>query len=391
MKITVPTTFEDIFVDGLREINNNSSDNSPKIREVYGSLQTSILASARPSKYLPAPGLKKIRKHIENLKYAGIDFSYLVNAPCIGNIEYTYEGRKEIEDLFAVLSDLGVSRMVITIPYLMEIVREKFPHIEICASSICYISSVKIAKRFESIGVKRIIIDPDRNRDFKLIRKISDAVDCEVEIIANHTCIHHCSYEYYHYNNTGHGSQSTEFQKEKPYNQYSLLSCTLKKLESPWEFLASPWIPPAETGIFDNTGVTWLKLAGRGSSSETLLTLADAYVNKRHSKDLISLLGWRHWDNFRKTPDNTNLPIMKILLDSEKLKGFMEKFTQSYDCDDGCGSCSHCKEYADKSMSFDIELLKSYRENLAQKLSSIVEENKKKSSRKTEAHVKVLP
>jgi len=274
MKITLPTTFEDSFVDGLRQINENSPQDSPKIGEVYGSLQSSILASARPSKYLPSPDFKGIKKHIKTLNSAGIAFSYLVNAPCIGNVEYSQTGRKEIEELFGRLCDNGVTRMVVTIPYLIEILREKFPGIEICASSICYISNVKIAKRYEDLGVKRIIIDPDKNRDFNLIRKIANSVNCEIEIIANHTCIHHCSYEYYHYNNTGHGSQRAERVREKPYNQYNLLSCTLKKLESPWEFLASPWIPPADTGVLKDKGVNWLKLAGRGSSSETLLKLS---------------------------------------------------------------------------------------------------------------------
>jgi len=80
-----------------------------------------------------------------------------------------------------------------------------------------------------------------------------------------------------------------------------------------------------------------------------------------------------------------------MLLDSEKLKGFIEKFKQSYDCDDGCESCNHCKKYAEKAMNYDIKLLNLYRENLAQKLSSIIKEDKKEFSKKRKTHLKVLP
>ncbi|RMF95167.1 MAG: hypothetical protein D6734_06115 [Candidatus Schekmanbacteria bacterium] len=390
MKITLPTTYDEKYTEGLAEINSTASSSSPKIKEVYGSLQSSILASARPSKYLPSPDFNKIKTHIEELKSVGIEFSYLVNAPCLGNIEYSAEGRREIEELLQKLSDCGIERMVITIPYLMEIVREKFPHIEICASSICYISNIKMAKRFESLGVKRIIVDPDKNRNFKFLQKLSNSVNCDIEIIANHTCIHHCTYEFYHYNNTGHGSQKTYFMNEKPYNQYNLLSCTLKKLESPWEFLASPWIPPTDIDILRDVGIKWIKLAGRGSSSETLLKLADAYVNKRHSNDLISLLGWCHWNNFRKTADNQILPEMKIYLDSKRLNGFIMHFLKEYKCDDGCNSCSHCKVYAKKALSYDEKLLELYKKNLREKLNSLIEEKTNESLPKAKKHLKII-
>jgi len=371
MRITLPTTFEKSYADSIAEINSKRDMEDNQIAEFYGSMQTSVLGSARPSKYLPTLSYIELKKHIEYIESLGIDFSYLANAPCLGNIEYSGNGRLEIESFLSRLSDAGVKRMIITIPYLMEIVREKFPHIKIAASSICYISNLKIAKRFEELGIERIVIDPDKNRDFKTLKKICSSVSAEIEVIANHTCIHHCSYEYYHYNNTGHGSQKFNGEAEKPYNQYNLLACTLKKLESPWEFLASPWIRPEDTDFLADAGVKWIKIAGRGSSPEALLELAGAYVKKAYKGNLIPFLGWCHWNSFRKTEEGNTLPSLEIKLDPSKLNGFMDKFRNGYCCDDGCDTCDYCKKTALEAITYDSELIKLYGAELASRIAKI--------------------
>src|SRR3989338_8165251 len=135
-KITLPTTFENSYLESLDGLNQKYSSSKRKIAEVYGSFQTSILGSARPSKYLPRPTLRQFREHINKAHSCGLKFSYLANASCLGNLEYSAKGRKEILNFMDEIVSSGVDSMVVTIPLLMEIIRERYPHIKIIASSL---------------------------------------------------------------------------------------------------------------------------------------------------------------------------------------------------------------------------------------------------------------
>ena len=375
IKITLPTTFESSYLEELDKLNTKYSDTKREIREVYGSFQTSILGSARPSKYLPAPTKKQFKDHIKKAHSFGIKFSYLANAPCLGNIEYSAKGRKEILDFLDGIAEIGIDSIVVTIPLLIEIIRERHPHIEIVASSLCYISDIRAARRFEEMGVQRIVIDPDVNRNLSLLKRMKNSLKGEIEVIANHTCIISCHLEYYHYNNTGHGSQRGDKKEEMIYNQYSLLRCTLEKLKNPGEFLASPWFAPRDIKYLDDAGIDWIKLAGRGSKREELLALGEAYLKGKYDGNLLPLLGWPHHLAFRKKSSIEKLEALEVYLDEKDLNGFMEFFEKGFPCEKGCEECDFCHKKAGEVLKYDKKLLNQYIENMERILDRIIRED----------------
>lgn len=376
MKISLPTTFENQFLIELDKLNQTLATEKLRIGAVYGAFQTSVVGSARPSKYLPKSNPELLRDHVQLAHELGLEFLYLMNASCLGNLEYSSRGRKEIFNLLDLIHDMGVDSLVVTIPYVMELIQQRYPDWPLVASSLCYISSVHEALKFQRLGVKRLILDPDINRNFPLLRDIRRKVKAELEIIVNHSCLLHCPYEYSHYNNTGHGSQRFEGEKEKIYNQYNLLKCTLEKLKNPSEFLRSPWIPPSEVDYLEDIGIHWLKIAGRGSSKEELLAIAQAYLEKNYQGNLITLLGWPHWLIYRKSPSGETLAPLEIYLSTRKLENFLDLFKRDlFPCQSGCLHCNYCEEWARKALIFDQGLLERYVENMEGKLQSILRDD----------------
>ncbi|OGV61963.1 MAG: hypothetical protein A3K18_06460 [Lentisphaerae bacterium RIFOXYA12_64_32] len=373
INLTIPTTFEDSYLEQLDTLNGASARaGKRRVAEIYGAYQTSILGSARPSKYLPRPTQKQFRAHVRKAHSYGIDFSYAANSPCLGNIEYTAKGRRQIVDFLDQIADAGIDSIVVTIPLLIEIIRERHPHLPIVASSLCYISDIQLATRFQDMGVKRIVLDPDINRDLTLLKKFRASLQVDLEVIANHTCLISCHLENCHYNNTGHGSQRTPERREMIYSQYNLLRCTLEKLRNPGEFLASPWYAPKDLVHLEETGVQWAKLAGRGSTAEHLLALAAAYLNGRCSGNLLKLLWWPHHLAFRKTADGTALDVLDISLEEAGLDGFIDFFRKHFPCRSGCENCRYCHRKATGVLRYDKDLLQAYIANMERVLHGLL-------------------
>lgn len=368
--LTIPTTFEPTFVNALAELNASAPNGAPRVGEVYGSLQSSVVGSARPSKYLPRPTVEQLSAHVQALHGHGIRFSYTLNAPCMGNREYTPNGRRAIVDLVDRAVDAGTDSVVVAIPYLMELVRERHPQVDLVASSLCYIRSVREARGFADLGCRRLVVDPDINRNFALLERIAAAVpECELEVIANHFCLQACHYEPAHYSNTGHGSQSAAPGETAIYSGYHLLKCHLHKLEDPVEFLRAPWIPPTAVWRYARVPVRWVKLAGRGADGGHILATARAYMTGEVGDNLLPLLGWEHWQLYARNDDGSTLPPLAFRLDPARVGGtFFDFFArESPECT-ACDGCRYCDSVAARALTYDAALRDRYVSNMRREL-----------------------
>lgn len=373
-QLVIPTTFDPAFVEGLSALNGEAPAGALRVGEVYGSFQTSATGSARPSKYLPGPSDAQLAAHIAALHAVDVDFAYLMNAPCLGNTEYTPRGRAEIVDLVDRVVDLGVDSVVVTLPYLMELIRERHPGLGVTASSICYIRSVREAQGFAALGCRRLIVDPDITRDFALLRRIAAAVpECELEIIANHFCLQGCHYEPAHYASTGHASQTADPGHVAIYSGYHLLKCNLQKLEDPTEFLRAPWVAPADVHRYGSVPVQWIKLAGRGGSREQILDTARAYITRQAGPNLLPLLGWAHWQLYARDRSGHALPPLEFRLDPEKLgPGFFDFFERRPPGGADCTRCTHCAATAARALTYDAGLRDQYVANMRRELQTML-------------------
>lgn len=345
----VPASFENNSAQDLSKLNLNFQHLQNQITEVYGSLPFSFLGSARSPDCVPITNWDCLKKTIKELHQNNIKFNYLINSPCLGNKEFTPEGRKEIFLFLEKLTECSVDYLTITIPFLMELVKKNFANFKINTSVICYIDSVDKAKYYENIGVDRITLDLDINRNFSLIKKIKEQVSVPLEVLLNSPCIYNCALKYYHYNLEGHFSQEENY---KPLaNDFCKDSCMQMLLNEPYKFLASPWIRPEDINFYCNElGIEYFKIVGREYKKNILLFMAENYLQQNYSGNLLALLGaYQEPTSFKKP--------LSISIDNKKLNNFLDFFKKDiFPCVEGCNACGYCENISKEVLQINTEV-----------------------------------
>lgn len=378
IKLCVPTTFEDSFLERLKELNEKYRDRGAYVYEVYGSFKFSTLGTGWPATVLPEIDEERFAKHVERAHELGIRFAYALNPVCMNLAEYTEHGREALNNLLRKLSELRVDTLIIAIPYLIEYVAKNFPEFEINASSLCYIDSLNRAIMYEKLGASRLTLCEDINKCFRLLRLIRKHCRAKLEIIANNGCLLRCPFRTYHNTITAHISQCPiEDLVGFTYKPYPLMRCTLQRLSDPKEIVKAPWIRPEDIKYYAQIGIDYIKIAGRGLPSDDLLKLIEAYLSGRYDGDIYALIdnSYLHfrWDIFDL--DAEPLPPLKISIDNRMLDGWYEFFVKNDPpCLIGCDNCNYCEEIARKAIRTDEELKKKYIERIEKmirKLASI--------------------
>ena len=359
--LTLPTSFADDFISDLAELNSRFAE-SAKVFELYGSFQHGSFHSARPAKYLPLINKTEFRRHVQLALDRQIRFNYLLNAPSYANFEYTHEGRRNLEKLLRFLCDCGVASVTVTAPYIANIVRSRFPELEVVVSTIGYVGAQRGITQFEEIGASRIVLDVEVNRDFRFLRHVTPKTEVDLEIVVNPVCLYQCHFKFNHYCTAAFGGHAHKGGCGHPYNQYYLNWCYLEKLKTPGEFMRSPWVRPEDLHLYENFGLHHFKIAGRGLASDELLRRARFYLQGEFKGNLLALLGWPHWLQFRRNDEGVVLDPLDIILDNEHLKGFLDFFhDKEPECRLGCEGCGHCDKWAAKHIKTnDPKLLQGY-------------------------------
>lgn len=374
---TVPTPFTPEFITQLAELNSEFADSGGRVLELYGSFQEGAFNSARPAKYLPAVSREQFQRHVAQARDQGIAFNYLLNAPNYSNHEYTHQGRKELAQLLTLLVESGVTSVTVAVPYLVDIISSTFPQLEVVVSTIGYVGGLAGIDQYTEAGAKRIVLDMEVNRDFSFLRTAGLESPVPLEVIVNPVCLSQCHFKYNHNCVAALGSQSLlRGGVGLPYNQYYLNWCYLLKLSRESEFLKSPWIRPEDQHLWEEVGINFYKIAGRGLPGEEILRLCRAYLAQSFSGNLLDLLGWPHWLAFRDNGDGTRLPPLEVFLDNAALDGFLDFFSQQTPtCRLGCKRCGHCQAWSRKALRFnDPSLREQYIANMQRNIRHLIED-----------------
>lgn len=352
MKLTVATSWNDRLLHELAK-------RKIEVYEIYGSLATGLIGSGRERQALPQVEVAQAKEHIALAHRLGIRFNYALNAPCLGNLEQSGEGRKQIQEhLELIIEELRVDSIIVTQPWLIELIHREFPEIEIVVSVIAHIESVQMAKFFEALGATRLNLSLMANRDFKLLKSIVNSVNCEIELLANETCLFRCPFRLYHYNSMGHTSQ-----QEMKITQYCLLKCTREKLkENAAEFIKARWIRPEDIEKYEALGIDLFKLEGREHPTDWILRCVESYFQRKYEGNLADIIAVNFvaTDFLAPKIENNVLP-PSIYIDNQKLEGFLTFFEKIGDrCDQICHRCSYCAEVAERVVTLDRTEVEAY-------------------------------
>ena len=257
------------------------------VTEVYGKFAADSFGGGRPS-YMGTPlSERELREHVGLLARHGIAFNYLLNAACMGNREWTRRWQRRLAWLLDTLLDMGIRRLTVSTPFLLEAVKARFPDFRVKVGIYAQVDTPRRARFWEDLGADEITLESfSINRDFGRLRAIREAVRCELQLIANHPCLPNCAMQPYHQNGFAHASDGSR----GLFIDYCFLRCSRRRLEDPSLLIKACWIRPEDLAAYEAMGYTTFKLLERGIPSSELLKRVKAYSERRFEGNLAEIL-----------------------------------------------------------------------------------------------------
>lgn len=384
MKLSVPTNWQP---DLLEKINKS------KVAEIYGKLDRDPVGGGRPSFILSYISKSQAKEYISAVHKTGLKFNYLLNASCLGNIEWTAQGQKRIRKFLDWLTTIGVDVVTVALPYLLQVVKKCYPHFATKISVCAGIDDPIQAKYWEDLGANEISLSPWAvNRDFKLLRRIRAAVNCDLQIYANTRCLMGCPFANYHYSSISHSSTSSGINNDF-FIDYCMYSCAYLTLLEPWKLIASCWIRPEDLHYYKEAGINTVKLSERGIKTEYIQRIVEAYTVEKYEGNLMDLFlspskslmfsrkySWKKIkfffhpfgvDLFKLHRFLTRIPADDPThLDNNKLDGFLKFFIEEKCRQGNCDECGYCRAVADKA----LHMPESYRDKMLGIYKDLLEE-----------------
>ncbi|MBN2482686.1 MAG: U32 family peptidase [Candidatus Omnitrophica bacterium] len=370
MKLTVPFNGDCSLIASVAEFS--------EVKELYGKLPADDIGGGKHSFQLPFISKKRLAHAVTQAHGCGIEFNYLLNSTCLDNAEWTRRGQKRITRLLDWLVGIKVDSVTVATPYLLELIKKRYPHLNICVSDLAYVNTARRAKYWQDLGAGRItLFNVDLNRDFSTLKQIRKDVRCELKLIVNVNCLHNCPFYIYHANIASHASQSGHVSRGFVID-YCRIRCRYQQLAEPVNFIRSTWIRPEDTGYYETIGIDWFKIIDRGMTTSTILSIVDAYVKRTYDGNLLDLFPdpsksilFKKMNVFRTLkyflrPGSVNIFKLKkfkglignpVYIENKKLDGFLAGIIEKQCSKQVCEDCGYCFEVMAKVGEIDDERL----------------------------------
>jgi len=320
------------------------------VHTLYGKKKVDIVGGGRASAILPDISDKDCANYIRCVRDKGIQWNYLLNAPCLGNREFDQGFNNKLFDFIQWLVDIGVSAVTVASPYLLRFVKSHWPELHVSISKFARINSVQRALFWQSLGADQITLDLNINRDFSLLSQIRKAITIDMVLLVNDACIYQCPFELYHSVISGHASQNDK----APYISYCSLHCRYIMAKNPAEIIRSRFIRPNDLSEYTQLGFNRFKIVDRFKKTNWLINVLKAYSQQSYSGNLADILGRFETYapvNFDQSSWHHSTFDFDVYIENDKLNGFLEYFKQ-IDCNKiACDiDCHYCQNMADNSV-----------------------------------------
>jgi len=331
---------------------------------------------------LPAVDIAAAADYIKAAHDRGLSFSYLLNAPCLGNLEQTQEGKERLLAFVGQLVEIGVDNVSVSNLALVALIRRNYPALSVRGSVLSWPTNLPRLKFQESLGVDPLILPySEFNRDFPALERILANLSCGVVLFANISCIYHCSYLAEHATSVGHASQESQGGTKRPAMIDSYLwQCTRRRLAHPELFLMSRWIRPEDLHVYEALGVEEFKIIDRSRSTAWLLRATRAYASRQYDGNLLDilsleLLGDPHGFHpnieeqsrarltqldagerrltLRMFQLRQRLLALNVTIDNAALADFLQGFRKISCAETFCDDCRYCHRHAERAVRFD--------------------------------------
>ncbi len=366
MKLTVPTNWQEDLVLKIKK---------PSVDTVYGKLDKDFVGGGRATCVIRGVSRNYAKAHIGQIQKQGWKFFYLLNASCLGNREWSIKGQKKLHKLLDWLLEVRVDGLVVTSPYLFQLIKLKYPQFELSVSCFANVNSVAKAKFWQDLGASVITLSlGEVNRDFKLLAKIRKGVECGLQLIVNEDCLQHCPRYFYHNNTSSHGSQDITRPGEYLFD-YCRIMCRYAMLKDPANLIRTAWIRPEDLKVYEGIGIDRFKIVDRTMHSDALSLITEAYSSRSYEGNLYDLFANPSKSLWVKNPNFIHklkyffhplkINIFKLIemsklvrdihinIDNRKLDGFINYFIEEQCRDKSCDECGYCRKIAAKAINID--------------------------------------
>jgi len=385
MRLSVATNYDPELVEGLKK---------HPVVELYGKLRSDSVGGGRAPYQLKKIGKRQLAEHVCHARENNIDFNYLLNASCLGNRELTRKGQKEIDQLLDWVSSIGVAAVTVATPFMLKLVKTRFPHLRVRISLFGGVDRVRKAQMWEELGADCIVLDSILvNRELDTLRQIRKSVSCDLELLVNNNCLMGCALSPSHMNAIAHTGQSWHPNKGF-FIDWCFMKCTEMKLQDPVNYIRSEWIRPEDLHIYEDLGYDLFKIVERDLPTPLMLKRVEAYVERSYDGNLLDLiqpygftgidaqndyykskkkLSWLRRYMLRPTLVNpVKMLLLKkvvdarnmtnpiegkapVYLDNKALDGFMERFKSTGCRETDCDDCRWCHQFAEKALHVDSD------------------------------------
>lgn len=336
----IAADFKKETIDGYCRLNDAYPDS--RVIETYGNMTLgNNFEGGRVFADIPKVDLETLAGYVQYSKSKGIDFNYSLNGSCMGNREFTEKGARELRDFLVKLRQAGITRLTVTLPSVMELVKSLKLGFEIKVSIICQITNANKALTYKNTGVDRLVVDESLNRDFEKLRQVRETFGEKTEIIANSMCYKDCTFRMFHYNQTAHDSVNKYGESIITYYNHR---CMTKRAETPSNFLKLCWVRPEDLKYYTEIGIQYFKIQGRHTAFKgDPVRAVECYFKQSYQgnlTDLMELFGSPY--------------AFKINLDNEKLEGYIKPFYENPNfCKRYCAKCGYCESFAKKNLEYE--------------------------------------
>lgn len=350
MRLSISTPFDNALIDGIKDTAVTQVFGKLNNDYVGGGLEPHNLASA-------ASDRKAVEDHIKYAHKHGLTFNYTLNAPCLDNREFTNEGRMELRSLLDWISEAGADEVTVANPQFIGAVTRDYPGLKVKISATMCIDNVHKARLMEDQGVSCIVLDPMQvNRNFEMLEKIRDAVEVDLELIANNNCRWYCPVLTYHQTYLGHSSQQGVNSGIK-HDYVYLKGCSKDRITNPETWIIADWIRPEDLALYEQIGYDYFKIIDRAAPREVMIKRAKAYTARHFDGNLLELIqhwGYRDIRAPQEIIDNVHIDNRKL---DKHLKFFLERGCEG----ENCGvTCRHCFKFAKKAITINPDFAAKY-------------------------------
>lgn len=357
MDFNIGYNFDPELPEMLAELNKEFGDTGNRIASVYGSDRAHAWCSARPDFRIQDVSETELAWHIDKLKQNDIEFNYTFNTPTFGSKAEFIERQPEIISWIDDLITMGVKRLIIADPMLLDFLARKMPDadIKIELSTIMHVDTPMQLVAYKQLDsrIDRVVGNILYNRSFEKLEAFADVCSrygMTYEIMTNEFCstisnedgvvnMGHCIYRDSCY--ACHATNTTKNEALAERN-YPMGNCMSGRASSAADWLRSNFVLPQHLKYYETRGLTNFKITGRTAKTPYLLEMVRSHLAEYYDGNLMKM--WKPLETIYSEKDELTGHKYKFDIPTDKMAAFITPWLNGeVDCTtDLCSDCKYC-------------------------------------------------